>query len=123
VDTTGNLAVRCQAAERGIRILCDYLTSIGLLTKEGDRYALGPDAAAFLDKRSPAYFGEGLFMCEETPQGTRVVHRETFVFHPPLGRLVERFLRAWIARDVREEVFRMERAMRWRSSVSRPSIA
>lgn len=51
---------------------------------------------------------EGLFTCDETPQGTRVVHRETFVFHPPLGRLVERFLRAWIARDVHEEVFRMK---------------
>lgn len=57
VDTTGNLAVRCQAAERGIRILCDYLTSIGLLAKECDRYALGPDAAAFLDRRSPACIG------------------------------------------------------------------
>lgn len=51
---------------------------------------------------------EGLFMCEETPQGTRVLHRETFVFHPPLGSVVERFLRAWIARDVREEVVRMK---------------
>ena len=51
---------------------------------------------------------EGLFTCEETPDGTHVVHRETFFFHPPLGRLIERLLRAWIARDVREEVFRMK---------------
>jgi len=51
---------------------------------------------------------EGLFTCEETPQGTRVVHRETFVFHPPLGRLVERLLRAWIARDVPAEMSRMK---------------
>ena len=57
VDTPGALAARCQAAERGIRILCDYLTSIGLLTKEAERYALGRDAATFLDKRSPTYFG------------------------------------------------------------------
>ena len=57
VNTPGAVAARCQAAERGVRILCDYLTSIDLLTKEGDRYALGPDAATFLDRRSPAYFG------------------------------------------------------------------
>lgn len=57
VDTAPGLAVRCGAAERGIRILCDYLTAIGLLTKQGERYALGADAATFLDKRSPAFFG------------------------------------------------------------------
>ncbi len=57
VETAGALAVRCQAAERGIRILCDYLTSVGLLTKAGERYALGADAATFLDRRSPIYFG------------------------------------------------------------------
>ncbi len=57
VDTPRDLVVRCGVAERGIRILCDYLTSIGLLTKQGEHYALGPDAAAFLDRRSPAYFG------------------------------------------------------------------
>jgi len=56
-DVTRDLAARCGAAERGIRILCDYLTSIGLLTKQGERYGLGPDAAAFLDKRSLAYIG------------------------------------------------------------------
>ncbi len=57
VDTPGDLAVRCQAAERGVRSLCDYLTVIGLLQKETDRYALGSDAAAFLDRRSPRYVG------------------------------------------------------------------
>ncbi len=57
VDTTAGLAVRCRGAERGLRVLCDYLTVIGLLEKDGQRYALGPDAAAFLDRRSPAYAG------------------------------------------------------------------
>jgi hypothetical protein len=51
---------------------------------------------------------EGLFLCEETPQGTVVVHRETFALRPPVGRLVEPFLRAWIARDVPREVLRMK---------------
>ena len=42
---------------RGVRILCDFLTIMGLLKKEGETYSLGIDAAAFLDQRSPAYFG------------------------------------------------------------------
>ncbi len=57
VDTSEGLAVRCQAAERGVRILCDYLTVIGVLEKRRDRYSLGADAAAFLDRRSPACVG------------------------------------------------------------------
>jgi ubiquinone/menaquinone biosynthesis C-methylase UbiE len=52
-----DLAAHCAASERGIRILCDYLTIQGFLTKEGDRYGLAPDAAFFLDRRSPAYMG------------------------------------------------------------------
>jgi ubiquinone/menaquinone biosynthesis C-methylase UbiE len=51
------LGARLQAAERGIRILCDYLVVIGLLSKEDGQYSLAPDAAVFLDKRSPAYMG------------------------------------------------------------------
>jgi hypothetical protein len=33
-----SLARQCSASERGIRILCDYLTIIGLLSKEEGRY-------------------------------------------------------------------------------------
>jgi ubiquinone/menaquinone biosynthesis C-methylase UbiE len=51
------LARRCEASERGVRILCDYLVVIGFLTKTADRYALTPDSALFLDSRSPAYMG------------------------------------------------------------------
>ena len=49
------LAKKCETSERGMRILCDYLVVIGFLTKEGNRYGLTPDSAAFLDKRSPTY--------------------------------------------------------------------
>jgi 2-polyprenyl-3-methyl-5-hydroxy-6-metoxy-1,4-benzoquinol methylase len=49
-----SIARRCKASERGIRILCDYLTIAGLLTKKDSRYGLAPDAAMFLDRRSPA---------------------------------------------------------------------
>src|SRR5258706_12059671 len=52
-----SLAKRTQAAERGIRILADYLTVQGFLIKENGKYALTPDSAVFLDKRSPAYMG------------------------------------------------------------------
>lgn len=55
--TAAALAPACGCAERGARTLCDYLVVIGFLTKEGDRYALTADSAAFLDRRSPAYLG------------------------------------------------------------------
>ncbi len=45
---------KLSAPPRGVRILCDYLTIIGLLSKRGSSYALTPDSAMFLDRRSPA---------------------------------------------------------------------
>ncbi|HYX28279.1 MAG TPA: methyltransferase [Pyrinomonadaceae bacterium] len=51
------IAERCGASERGTRILCDFLTIIGFLTKRGNDYSLTLDSATFLDKRSPAYMG------------------------------------------------------------------
>ncbi len=55
--TADALAERAHASARGMRILCDYLAIIGLLTKQGNQYSLTPDSATFLDKRSPAYLG------------------------------------------------------------------
>lgn len=55
--TVTEIAHRCSATERGIRILCDYLVIIGFLTKSGDKYDLTPDSAVFLNKHSPAYLG------------------------------------------------------------------
>ena len=55
--TAGEIAEACQASERGIRILCDYLVIMGFLTKDQGKYALTPDSAMFLDRRSPAYMG------------------------------------------------------------------
>ena len=49
-----SLARRCAASERGIRILCDYLTIQGLLAKEDGCYRHTPTSALFLDPRSPA---------------------------------------------------------------------
>lgn len=53
-ETAATLATRCGASPRGTRILCDYLTVAGFLTKRGDRYALTADSARFLDRGSPA---------------------------------------------------------------------
>jgi 2-polyprenyl-3-methyl-5-hydroxy-6-metoxy-1,4-benzoquinol methylase len=52
------LAAHCRASERGCRILCDFLTMHGLLTKEGNRWGLSPETALFLNRKSPAYMGD-----------------------------------------------------------------
>ena len=51
------IASRTGASERGVRILCDYLTVVGFLTKSGQSYSLTPSTQVFLDQRSPAYMG------------------------------------------------------------------
>ena len=56
-NTAESAAKKCNAAEKGVRVLCDFLTVIGLLTKSGNQYGLTADSAAFLDQRSPAYLG------------------------------------------------------------------
>lgn len=49
-----SIARHCAASERGIRILCDFLSICGVLIKEDGRYRHSPTSAAFLDPRSPA---------------------------------------------------------------------
>src|SRR5438270_13980403 len=51
------IAKRCGASERGMRILCDYLTTICLLTKSDSAYGLAPESAAILCTRSSASLG------------------------------------------------------------------
>lgn len=53
-NTPPEMARRCKVAERGARILCDYLVTLGFLSKTGHRYGLSAESAAFLDRRSPA---------------------------------------------------------------------
>jgi SAM-dependent methyltransferase len=55
--TVPEIAKRCGASERGIRMVCDVLTIIGFLKKTGQSYELTPDAAFFLTRTSPAYLG------------------------------------------------------------------
>ncbi len=55
--TASQLASRCGASIRGMRILADYLTILGFLTKADDHYALTQDSTVFLVRSSPAYCG------------------------------------------------------------------
>ena len=55
--TVPSLASRCRASEKGIRVLCDYLTVHGLLTKTNGAYAVSPDIAPLLDRASTMYMG------------------------------------------------------------------
>jgi 2-polyprenyl-3-methyl-5-hydroxy-6-metoxy-1,4-benzoquinol methylase len=55
--TAEALAEAVQASTRGVRILCDFLTVIGFLSKDGSDYSLSQESALFLDRHSPAYFG------------------------------------------------------------------
>ena len=62
--TAAEIAKRCQTSEKGMRVLCDYLTIMEMLTKKDGRYALTLDSSVFLDKHSPAYLGGATeFMC------------------------------------------------------------
>ncbi|MBA2341119.1 MAG: methyltransferase domain-containing protein [Pyrinomonadaceae bacterium] len=56
-DTAQALAARCDASERGMRTLCDYLVVCGFLTKRDSRYELTPESSVFLNRNSPAYVG------------------------------------------------------------------
>ena len=56
--STKDLASQLGASERGLRILCDYLTVLGLLNKKDSRYSLTPVARMFLDGSSPYARGE-----------------------------------------------------------------
>jgi hypothetical protein len=49
-----SIARHCSASERGIRILCDFLTIHGVLVKEDGHYRHSPTSEAFLDPRSPS---------------------------------------------------------------------
>jgi SAM-dependent methyltransferase len=52
------LAAATGASPKGIRILSNYLVTLGLLTKGEAGYRLSPDAAVFLDRASSSYLGD-----------------------------------------------------------------
>jgi ubiquinone/menaquinone biosynthesis C-methylase UbiE len=58
--TAAQIAEATGAAERGVRILADVLTVLGLLRKSGNEYSLTADSAFFLDKNSQAYMASAV---------------------------------------------------------------
>ncbi|MDQ3798456.1 MAG: methyltransferase domain-containing protein [Acidobacteriota bacterium] len=59
--TAQAIADACQAAERGIRILCDTLTVMQFLTKdEGGQYDLNELSRAFLSRKSEMFIGDAV---------------------------------------------------------------
>ena len=53
-NTARAIAAKSGAQEKGVRILCDFMTILGFLGKEQGRYALTQESAIFLDRQSPA---------------------------------------------------------------------
>lgn len=95
--TAAQVAEKSGASQRGTRILLDYLTLLGFLTKSGDRYQLTADSAMFLNRRSPAYVGgtvqflaaPGLVdhfneLTETVRRGTRDLSRTTVAPNNPV---------------------------------------
>jgi 2-polyprenyl-3-methyl-5-hydroxy-6-metoxy-1,4-benzoquinol methylase len=72
-NTASALARHLGIAERGARILCDFLVTHELLAKQADHYSLTQDSATFLDRKSPAYLGSctGFLLDEQLRQGFR----------------------------------------------------
>lgn len=66
--TAADLAAKCGASERGVRILCDYLTVSGHLIKHDEAYQLTPTSRAFLSKESQAYLGSMAGFLMSKPQ-------------------------------------------------------
>jgi 2-polyprenyl-3-methyl-5-hydroxy-6-metoxy-1,4-benzoquinol methylase len=63
-NTSVTLAKRCSASERGVRILCDYITVLGFLSKDAGKYRLTAESELFLNQKSPAYIGGAVgFLC------------------------------------------------------------
>jgi ubiquinone/menaquinone biosynthesis C-methylase UbiE len=55
--TAAEVARSAAASERGMRMLLDALTALGLLTKGGGRYRLTPAAERYLVRENPDYLG------------------------------------------------------------------
>jgi SAM-dependent methyltransferase len=95
--TAKALAAASGARERGVRILSDYLTTLGFLTKTGETYDLTPASALFLTKRSPAYLGgtaNFLYSADMTRQLERLT--ETIREGTPPVNLVADDNPAWV---------------------------
>lgn len=55
--TVREIARLCKGTEKGVRVLCDYLTVHGFLTKSGSEYGVVGDVAPLLDRNATSYMG------------------------------------------------------------------
>src|SRR5450759_972839 len=58
--TSEILSEKTGTSSRGMRILCDFLTVIGLLNKDGQTYSATPTGRRYLDRSSPAWLGSSI---------------------------------------------------------------
>src|ERR1700747_300929 len=67
-NTAAAIAAKVGAAEKGARVLCDFLTIHGFLTKDEGKYGLTQESAFFLDRKSPACLASmaGFFGLEQS---------------------------------------------------------
>ena len=56
-SSAAEIAAKCGASDRGVRILCDNLVVGGFLSKNDGRYENSEESRFFLDRGSPAYMG------------------------------------------------------------------
>ncbi|HKD07856.1 MAG TPA: class I SAM-dependent methyltransferase [Bryobacteraceae bacterium] len=56
-SSAAEISAKCNASERGVRILCDSLVVGGFLSKKDGRYENSEESRFFLDRESPAYLG------------------------------------------------------------------
>jgi ubiquinone/menaquinone biosynthesis C-methylase UbiE len=55
--TIGETAAKTGASQRGLRKIMNLLVGIGLMAKNGERYSLTPESAAFLVSTKPSFAG------------------------------------------------------------------
>ncbi len=59
--TADAISTSVKASPRGVRMLCDYLASMGFLSHSNGGYTLTPESKAYLDRHSPRFLGDAAF--------------------------------------------------------------
>src|SRR5438105_4648334 len=60
--TAGELAAKCKADPKGMRLLLPALVGLGLLSRRAGRYAITPLGRRYLDRRSPTSIANLLWL-------------------------------------------------------------
>ena len=58
--TVTEIARDCSSSERGVRVLCRFLVSIGFMKKREEEFFLSRDMLMFLSRKSPGYLGDSI---------------------------------------------------------------